>query len=252
MFVFVNTNATSTQARKPPPAPSARTSTTRQSSVRPARRMSNRPNIFEPTQRAAPVTRVEQALNSKPLAGAVSGSTGSREQGSSVQSNVSRDDIVRAVMPELQVLVQHLVTTSVERALAPLLDKQRELEATIKELRKAPVRSEPTPAVATTHGTAARAVQAQPEVAATRPAPHVVPDIVPQSGATVVARHAPSARSAVTNAATFDTTPLEDIPLELNGGRRRKAILWTIGVAVLLSLAAAVVLSVLSNRGTYL
>ena len=159
MFIFVSTNAPATQARKPPPAPSARTSGSRQTSVRPARRMSNRPNRFEPTQRAAPVTRVNPTVNSKSVTRPVVTSASPGEQGPSVQSSITRDDIVRAVMPELQVLVRHLVDTNIERALAPLLDKQRELESALKELRKAQVRPEPAPAAATTRSTEARTVQ---------------------------------------------------------------------------------------------
>jgi hypothetical protein len=250
MFVLVTTNATSTQARNPPPAPSARTSTSRQSSVRPARRISNRPNIFEPAQRAAPVTKVNPTVNSKAVV--ASTSTGSREQGSSAQSSVTRDEIIRAVVPELQVLLQHLVNNGIERALTPLLEKQRELESAIRELRNAQVRPEAAPVVTTTHNTAAHTVIAQPETALARSAQLVVPDPIGRSGATVVARHAPIAPSAAMNAMVFDTTPLEDIPLELNGGRRKKAMLWILGMAVLLALASAVVLSVLSNQGTYL
>lgn len=253
MFMVVTTNATTTQARKPPPAPSARTSATRQSSVRPARRMSNRPGASETAQRAAVTTRVNQAANPKPATAAVATATSSREQNASVQSSVTRDDVVRAVMPEIQVLLRHMVDTSIERALLPLLDKQHELETTIKELRQAQVRPEPTPVVTNTRATEASVHQPQPSAAvAVRPAQPIIPDAAARTGATPVVSRTMNARSDATPMVVFDTTPLDEIPIELNGRRRTKAILWGISVAVVLAIASAIVLSVLSNQGTYL
>jgi hypothetical protein len=145
-----------------------------------------------------------------------------------------------------------MVDTSVERALLPLIDKQRELEATIKELRQAQARPAPAPVAATTQTTEARAMQTQSTAVATRPAQPKNADAPTPAGTAVMAPRAMQMRSEVTPAVVFDTTPLEDIPLELNGGRRTKAILWGISVAVVLAIASAIVLSVLSNQGTYL
>jgi hypothetical protein len=252
MFMVVTTNATTTQARKPPPAPSARTSPSRQSSVRPARRMSNRPSPFETAQRAATATRVNQAVNPKPATATLATHASLSEQGPSVQSSVTRDDVVRAVMPELQVLLRHMVDTSIERAIAPLLDRQRELESTIRELRQAQARPAQAPLATTTPTTEARAVQTQSTAVVARPAQPMIPDAAARAGTAAIVSHTINTRSNVTPMVVFDTTPLDDIPLELNGGRRTKAILWGISVAVVLAIASAIVLSVLSNQGTYL
>lgn len=167
-----------------------------------------------------------------------------------------RDELVRAVMPELQVLMHHLVDAAVERAITPLLNKQRELEAALKELHNAQVRPEPSPITS--------AKQAPEPVLLTRSArteggtlgtpfvPTVSGAAVALPPATAAARPVGSERREVIPAAVYDTYVLADLPSELDGSRRKKVTLWVLAGTVILLLLSAIVLSVLSNRGTYL
>ena len=255
MIVDMATDATVTQARSPLPSPSARNATARQSSVRPARRMSNRPPP-KTTHGAAPVAGVRQTANASPVVRSVTASPRSSEQNSPVRTSVVRDELVRAVMPELQVLMHHLVDTAVERAITPLLKKQQELEAALKELRNAQVRPEPSPITSAKQAPEAvstpRTARAEGGTLGTPCVPTASGAAVALPPATAVARPVVSARSEVIPAAVYDTYVLTDLPSELNGSRRKKATVLVIAGAVILLLLSAIVLSVLSNRGTYL
>ena len=163
-----------------------------------------------------------------------------------------RDELVRAVMPELQVLMHHLVDTAVERAIAPLLNKQRELEAAIKELHNAQVRPESSPITST--GLAPEPASTT-RIARTEGGTFGTPLVPTMPGAAVVLAPASAvarARSEVIPAAVYDTYVLTDLPSELNGSRRKKATVWVLAGTVILLLLSAIILSVLSNRGTYL
>jgi len=250
MFNLMATNATVTRASSPLPPPSARNSTSRQSSVRPARRMSNRPPP-RPSHGTAPSTNVRKTANASPVVRTVTGSSNPSEQSSSVRTSVVRDELVRAVMPELQVLMHHLVNTAVEQAITPLLNKQRELEAAIKELRNTQVRPEPSPHAPEPASTT-RTARAEGGTLATPFVSTVTGAAVALAPASAVARPVVSARSEVIPAAVYDTYVLTDLPSELNGSRRKKATVWVLAGTVILLLLSAIILSVLSNRGTYL
>ena len=131
-----------------------------------------------------------------------------------------RDELVRAVMPELQVLMHHLVDTAVERAITPLLNKQRELEAALKELRNAQVRSEPSPITSAKQApepaSTTRTARAEGGTLGTPFASTVSGTAVALPPATAVARPVVSARSEVIPAAVYDTYVLTDLPSELN------------------------------------
>jgi hypothetical protein len=181
-----------------------------------------------------------------------------------------RDELVRAVLPELRVLMGQLVKTAVEsstaslldrqreleakvqrtgavspveareleaavqRAVAPLLDRQRELEAELRDLRRAARPAAGAPNVSAQH---AREVAISPAnfVAAPRPA-------------AVVPRALPPRAMAV----TYDTEPLLDIPAALNGSRRKRVVVWLLALGVILLLASVAGLAALSHSGTYL
>ena len=182
-----------------------------------------------------------------------------------------RDELVQAVMPELRALVEHLVKTTVERsvahaatpspnerrdleaaiqnALAPLLDRQRDLETALADLRRAELRSQAAPSIvsprapepATSPGTVAVAqpallMRAAPILAAVSAAPR------------------PIAAKPLTAAFTAaqDANAAWDIPAELDGSRRKRAVIWILAIAVVLVLLSVAGLSVLSNTGRYL
>lgn len=213
-----------------------------------------------------------------------------------------RDELVHAVMPELRTLVEHLVKTTVERsiaslldrqreleakleraasslekqralpasveravtpspderreleaaiqsALAPLLDKQRDLEAALVNVRRAELRPEDAPSLVSRRApeppTLLGGVALAQPALAVRAAP-----IVPS----VVAAPHPIAAKPLTAAftATPDANASWDIPKELNGSRRKRAVIWILAIAVVLLLLSVAGLSVLSNTGRYL
>jgi hypothetical protein len=174
-----------------------------------------------------------------------------------------RDELVRVVMPELRVLMEHLVAGAVERSLAPLLEKQRELEESIKELRSAQVRSAQAAAATTKPAVemaSARVIAVDPRpVAPVSPAVYreAVPvDVVTYREAPVTAPAQPNRETkgnvyqAPHRAARLDS--MEDIPSELNGSRRKKLLMVAFAVALFVLILSAVGLSVMSNLGTHL
>ena len=171
-----------------------------------------------------------------------------------------RDELVRAVMPELRTLVEHLVKTTVERSMGPLLDrvasaertsapsderreleaaielavapfvaKQRELEAALGELRRAPAPPQALPNTPAQRAPQGAALPARAAVAA----------------APLPARPAPIAPADDANAAW-------ELPAALNGSRRKRMVIWLLALSVALGLLTVVVLAVLSNTGRYL
>jgi hypothetical protein len=156
-----------------------------------------------------------------------------------------RDELVRALMPDLQALTRHTVDTAVTRATAPLLDQLRELQAELKELRNAQTRAEPaaSPRRAPEIATPTRAVQAEAPAAAIRPLATVASPV-----AITVQRPPVSAQIRAEPDAAYDL----DIPMELNGMRRKKAVAWVVGVLVTMLLLSAAGISILSNVGTHI
>ncbi|MGC4065009.1 MAG: hypothetical protein QM784_10280 [Polyangiaceae bacterium] len=191
----------------------------------------------------------------------------------SISVSEVRDELVRVVMPELRVLMEHLVAGAVERAIAPLLEKQHELEDALKELRTVQARAVQPTAVAKP---ATQVVSARVAPAESYPAPAVNTAVYrepPQPNVAVYRepakaefngyRDAPVPTTATPNgepanrvnlatgrSSRLDT--LEDIPSELNGSRRKKFLMVAFAVAVFVLILSAVGLSVMSNLGTHL
>jgi hypothetical protein len=167
-----------------------------------------------------------------------------------------RDELVRAVMPELRTLVEHLVKTTIERAPAPALDargeleaaieralaplaaKQRELEAALAELRLAELKRKAAPSVA---------AQRAPELTTSRASADLAPRSMPIGPAVNVAPR-PSAALAVAS----DANAPWELPAGLNGSRRKRAVIWILAIGVVLLLLTVAGLAVLSNTGRYL
>jgi hypothetical protein len=181
----------------------------------------------------------------------------STEKSSQVPLSEVRDELVRAVMPELRVLMQHLVNTAVAGAIAPLLDKQRELETALEELRGAQLRSPQSKSTSAKHvpeaTPAARAVPTEQNPVVTYAAQATSGVAVAPASAVAIARPTPAAsvRTEVVAAAAYDLNALDDVPLELLGSRRKKVVGWAVAVVGAGALAAVIVLSVLSNLGFY-
>ncbi len=213
-----------------------------------------------------------------------------------------RDELVQTVMPELRTLVEHLVKTTVERSLAPLLDRQRELEAKLERVASSLEKQRALPASVERAGTPSpderrgleAAIQsalaplldkqrdleaALGDVRRAEPRAENAPSIVsprapeprtslggvalaPPALAVRAAPIAPAVRAAphpvaakpLTAAftATAGQNASWDIPKELNGSRRKRAVIWILAIAVVLLLLSVAGLSVLSNTGRYL
>lgn len=108
----------------------------------------------------------------------------------------------------------------IEAAIAPLLAKQRALELMLDEARHAQVRpSPPTQAAAQRPMTAERlAIGPRPDALA---------------------------------AAALSANALVDIPAELNGSRRKRIVVFLLVLTVIGILATVATLSVMSNMGAY-
>jgi hypothetical protein len=173
--------------------------------------------------------------------------------------------LVRIVMPELRVLMEHLVSTAVERSISPLLEKQRELEASLAELRSAQLRSSQVVTASARHvveTAPSRSVQAERRPVApvndTAVYREPVPVNVGPYGEVAVPVVAPQNRelngrnnaAATTRSARLES--LEDIPSELNGSRRKKFMMVAFAVIVVVLILSVVSLSVLSNMGTHI
>ncbi|GEM_PF-3003608 len=217
--------------------------------------MSNRPPAGV-TRAGAPAVNARQAERGTPAARPIPSQTSPSGPSTPVTSTV-RDELVRAVMPELQVLMQHMVETAVGRAVAPLLDKQRELERALEELRNAQARPQPTPVTLTKQtvepAAPTRTAQAQASLPVTTSAPsmsHAAVEVGPSPMPTA-ARPLVRPTAIPVVAVPYGADVLDDIPAELNGSRRKKIILSVLAVTVVVSLAAAGVLSILSNQGMY-
>jgi hypothetical protein len=252
------TNSTGMNPPRPPP-PSAR-DTTKESAARPARRTSNRPP-------GKSVLRSAQSSDRHAVDASLWESAPARTPGLAVQNappnmREIRDELVRALMPELRTLVEHLVTVATDRSvapassrdidaalarsLAPLLERQRTLEAAVVELQRNP------PAAKSAAGAAQHLpertispvdvqVDTQAWITSSTNGPPVD---------TAISRKLPAPRVAPTlGTQAFDTTPWADIPAELNGSRRKRIVLWLLAIGLFALLGTAVGLSVMSNAG---
>lgn len=126
-------NATGPQPRRPLPPSARKTGKTgaTEPTGRSARRTSNRPParpfFSVPTGTAA---RQAPDTSAKPKAAAATASSSLR--GSPALTSEVRDDLVRALMPDLRILTEQLVKSTVDRSIAPLLNRQRALEAKLE------------------------------------------------------------------------------------------------------------------------
>jgi uncharacterized membrane protein len=177
-------------------------------------------------------------------------SSESKLQSAPAVTTALRDELVRAMLPDLQTLVRHTVDTAVARSTAPLLDQLRELQAELRELRSVPTRPEPAASARRVPEPAAptRAVQAETPATITRTSPTRPVETVACEAAIAVER--PRVRPPMQ--AVPDTAMDADIPTELNGMRRKKAVAWAVGVLVTMLLLSAAGISILSNLGTHI
>lgn len=194
-----------------------------------------------------------------------------------------RDELVRVLMPELRVLTEHLVKTAVERSLASVLDRQRELEAKVTRSGgasfdkprdfEAQIQAAIAPLftkqreleamlAASRHsdvypqsspGRGALHVPEQ-QVAARRAGPPPLPSTqaAAQAPAPVaVARPAMGPRPDALAIAALSSNALDDIPAELNGSRRKRVVVFLLLIVLIGILATVASLSVMSNMGAY-
>lgn len=220
------------------------------SSARPARRTSNHPPPLAGLS-GTPAIGVRQTVSARTVVNTVATHANSTEKSASAPNSELRDELVRAVMPELRLLMQHLVTTTVERSIAPLLDKQRELEAAFKELQNAQLRSAQSANNPIKHAPEPipvnRAVPVEVSPFVTHSVQTVSAAVVASVPTVAVARPTVSARNEVVPTFVYDTNSLADIPSELNGSRRKKAVAFAFAVVVAVLLLSVIGLSVLSN-----
>jgi hypothetical protein len=162
-------------------------------------------------------------------------------------------------MPDLQVLVQHLVETAVGRALGPVLDKQHELETALKALRDAQLRTEtsssprvqPKREPDATAGSLRNDANPFTSPSPSPAAPNVSYKEIKQTPVPEVSRPASNVAAVQFRRNTYNTDTFEDIPSELNGSRRKKVVIWAFALLMMLVLISAVGFSALSNMGTH-
>ncbi len=154
-------------------------------------------------------------------------------------------------MPELRVLMDHLVNRAVEQSIAPLLAKQNELEAALRELRNCQVRFEKAASASAKDITPARAAQAEAHAQAVPAVAVMTREHVTTAQTTAQARSRVGMQAAVAVVADDASASLE-LPAELNGLRRKKIVVAVFAVGLLVLLLSVAGLSVLSNLGTYL
>jgi len=267
MLDMLSANAMGTPQRKPPLAPSLRSRASRAVSDRPGRRAGKRPPPYPGAGRLT--TGIRPALSSSSVvssaqsppgsAAQVSGTSGSTERGPLLSTRELHDELVRTLMTEVRQQMRPIVDVAVERAVAPLLEKQRELEGALKELRarqgRAQSSADPSPARSGDAPTSPRSSELGARVAAARSAATQT-DAVAVAGLDTVldTGDAGTTRSrdlvAVPAAVTAPyAAATAEIPLELDGSRRKRTIAWLLGVVALLLILAMAGLSALSNMG---
>jgi len=183
-------------------------------------------------------------------------------------------------MPELRVLTEHLVKTTVERSIASLLDRQRELEAKLDRSDRPSfdkphdVEDVEAKIAAAIAPLLARQGELERMLGTSRPN---VPELPTQAARAPVEEQAAARRarppplpiqavadppSAVESPAmrphddplamaALSTNALVDIPAELNGSRRKRLVVFLLVVLLVGILASVAALSVMSNMGAY-
>lgn len=262
------TDATGPPLRRPPPLPSTGNAASRDTSVRSTRRTSNRPPprsfIGAPSSAAS-----RQPPVPNPQAKATAPSTSSSAQAAPAPTSPTpltsdvRDELVRRVMPELRTLTEQLVKASVERSVASLLERQRELEVKVERAGgmardlDAKIAAALAPVLAKQRELeqmldALRHRAARPEPLLGRPAPALPTQAaaqrpMPVEGPAPLLGPRPDALAA----AALSTNALVDIPAELNGSRRKRMVVILLLVLVIGVLATVASLSVMSNMGPH-
>ncbi len=194
-------------------------------------------------------------------------------------------------MPELRVLTERLVKTSVERAMASLLDRQRELEAKLERsggssavkphdfeaklkaaiapllakqselemmlgaLRHAQVRPRPSPGGGAPHvpelPTSTGRDPVEVHGAAPRGGPPPLPTQAMAPRPSAVEPPAMAAQKDPFAVPALSANTLVDLPAELNGSRRKRLVVFLLLLTVIGVLATVASLSVMSNMGAY-
>jgi hypothetical protein len=180
--------------------------------------------------------------------------TNSSQQSPSVSTNVTRDEIVRVLMPELRKLVEDSVDKAIEHAMAPLLDKQRQLEVELIQLTAERQRAAPPPKPAA-RATEMTVRNAAADAASKPPVGAVGSNALaalntPEVASGVQSPPLTERRTAYVVASTSGVL-VDDIPSELNGARRKRIVIWAFSIVILVSLLCAIALSVASNLGRY-
>ncbi|HEU5073396.1 MAG TPA: hypothetical protein VFU02_04475 [Polyangiaceae bacterium] len=159
-------------------------------------------------------------------------------------------------MPELRVLTEQLVKSSIERSIASLLDRQRELEvkversggASFDKPRDSEARLEAAIAPLLAKQRALELMLDAIRQAQGRPAPPTQTAAQRPMTAERLAMEPPRDALAV---AALSANALIDIPEELNGSRRKRIVVLLLVLTVIGILATVVSLSAMSNMGAY-
>jgi hypothetical protein len=151
-------------------------------------------------------------------------------------TGVREKEATHELSPELRREVQSIVRSTIDRAIAPLYDKQKKLEQALD------------------HARAELEVERAKLVIAARPLPAIP---LPSAPVAAAARmQAPTLDDAESIRVFVEEEPApappmetSDVPWELDGSRRRRLLAWIFGALVVLALGAAAAAAMLSQAG---
>jgi len=168
------------------------------------------------------------------------------------------------MMPELRALTEQLVKTSIERSMASMLDRQRELEAKIERsggtsldvMRDFDAKLEAAIAPLLAKHRALELMLDATRQAEVRPEPLLGGPPALQTRAAAprplpVEQLAMRPQTDAFAAAALSTNALVEIPPELNGSRRKRTVVFLLLLTVIGALATVATLSLMSNMGAY-
>jgi hypothetical protein len=153
-----------------------------------------------------------------------------------------REEREHPLTPELRAELQRIVRGAIDRAIAPLLDKQKKLEQALErthselEAERAKLAPRPAPAIPPPLPVA---VPAAP-IAVVAAARMQAPPLDPSESIPVFVEE------EISPAPTVSTG---DVPWELDGSRRRRLVAWIFGTLLVLALGAATTAAMLSQAG---
>ena len=149
----------------------------------------------------------------------------------------TREERVHAFSPEERAEIQSIVRSTVDRAIAPILDIQRKLQQRLDAERTQPVAPAPPPPLPV-------AVAPPPPVAIAPPPP-------PVAVAPPVAIAAAPVEAELEIPVFVEELPpdLDDLEWQWSGARRRRVLAWTFGALAALALAAMTAAAMLSQSG---